>query len=131
MLLLLSAVIVEIMSRYRWIAYLGTAVLALTAADLMVQDFEIYYSMSMGEGVAVAYPRWAAWTVRISILVLCMTTRRWWPDGRAGSAEDVSDESVHSLEGVLDQAPAAFDTSAPEPVAAGNRRTRPKFRRHP
>ena len=29
MLLLLSAVIVEIMSRYRWIAYLGTAVLAL------------------------------------------------------------------------------------------------------
>ena len=131
MLLFLSAVIVEIMSRYRWIAYLGTAVLALTAADLMVQDFEIFYRTRMGQGVDVAYPRWAAWTVRISILVLCLTTKWWWPDGSAKPAEDAVDESAHSLERVLDQAPLVFDASAPEPVAAANRRVRPKFRRDP
>ena len=119
------------MSRYRWIAYLGTAVLALTAADLMVQDFEIFYRTRMGQGVDVAYPRWAAWTVRISILVLCLTTKWWWPDGRAKPAEDAVDESAHSLERVLDQAPLVFDASAPEPVAAANRRVRPKFRRDP
>ena len=50
MLLFLSAVIVEIMNRYRWIAYLGTAVLALTAADLMVQDFELFYRTRMDQG---------------------------------------------------------------------------------
>jgi YjbE family integral membrane protein len=102
MLLLLSAVIVEIMSRYRWIAYLGTAVLALTAADLMVQDLEIFYGARLGQGVEAAYPFWAAWTVRISILVLCLTTKVWWPDGRAKPAEDTVDEPAHSLERVLD-----------------------------
>jgi YjbE family integral membrane protein len=131
MLLLLSAVIVEIMNRYRWIAYLGTAVLALTAADLMVQDFEFFYRTRMHQGADVAYPRWAAWTVRISILVLCLTTKRWWPDGRARPAEGAVDKSAHSLEKVLDQAPLVFEASAPEPVAAANRRVRPKFRSDP
>jgi len=98
---------------------------------LMVQDFEILYRTRMGQGVAVAYPRWAAWTLRISIVVLCLTTKWWWPDGSAKPAEDAVDESAHSLERVLDQAPVVFDASAPEPVAAGNRRLRFKVRRDP
>jgi YjbE family integral membrane protein len=102
MLLLLSAVIVEIMNRHHWIVYLGTAVLALTAADLMVQDFEIYYRTRMAQGDGVSYPRWAAWTVRIGILTLCLTTKWWWPDGRAKPAEDSVDEPASSLERVLD-----------------------------
>jgi YjbE family integral membrane protein len=102
MLLLLSALIVEIMSRYRWIAYLGTAVLAFTAADLMVQDLELYYRTRLAHGAEVGYPTWAAWTVRIGILVICLTTKRWWPGGRARPAEGAADESAHSLERVLD-----------------------------
>ena len=43
MLLLLSAVIMEIMSRYRWIAYAGAAVLAWTAAEMMVHDLDTFY----------------------------------------------------------------------------------------
>ena len=38
------------MNRYRWIVYLGTAVLALTAADLMVQDFESSLQIENGPG---------------------------------------------------------------------------------
>ena len=102
MLLLLSAVIVEIMSRYRWIAYLGTAVLALTAADLMVQDFEIFYQTRMPSGSRFRLPAWAAWTVRISVLVICLTTKKWWPDGSTKLADDPQDESAHTLERVLD-----------------------------
>jgi YjbE family integral membrane protein len=102
MLLLLSAVIVEIMSRYHWIAYLGTAVLALTAADLMIQDFEIYYRTTMAPGDGVAYPTWAGWTVRISILVLCLTTKWWWPDRHAKPSEVSVNEPADSLERVLD-----------------------------
>ena len=48
MLLLLSAVIMEIMSRYRWIAYAGAAVLAWTAAEMMVHDLESHLRGSMG-----------------------------------------------------------------------------------
>ena len=92
--------------------------LAWTAADMMVHDLEIFYRTRWASGVDVAFPRWAAWTVRISILVLCLTTKWWWPDGRAKPAEDAVDESAHSLERVLDQAPVVFDASAPEPVAA-------------
>src|SRR5271165_7073592 len=131
MILALSTAIVAIMNRYRWIVYAGAAVLALTAASMMVQDLEVFCSTRMGQGVDVAYPRWAAWTVRISILVLCLTTKWWWPDGGAKQVEDAVDESAHSLERVLDQAPLVFNASAPEPVAAANRRVRPKFRRDP
>ena len=43
MLVLLSAVIMEIMSRYRWIAYAVAAILAWTAADMMIHDLDTFY----------------------------------------------------------------------------------------
>jgi YjbE family integral membrane protein len=108
MLLLLSAVIVEIMSRHRWIAYLGTAVLALTAADLMVQDVELFYKSQMPQASSSEYPRWAAWSIRIGILILCLTTKRWWPGGDARPVAEPVSEPAHSLEGVLDESHAQY-----------------------
>ena len=84
MLLLLSAVIMEIMSRYRWIAYAGAAVLAWTAADMMVHDLETIYAARWGPEVLLAFPAWAAWFIRIGTVLLCLTTKWWWP----GSSPD-------------------------------------------
>ncbi len=131
MLLLLSAVIVEIMSRYRWIAYVGTAVLALTAADLMLQDCEVFYRTRMAQGVELAFPHWAAWTLRIGILAICLTTRWWWPGAHGAHAEDSSSESERPAQGKggLHHAAASFRDTAREPVAAGGHRVWPRFRR--
>ncbi len=102
MILALSTAIVEIMNRYRWIVYLGTAVLALTAASMMIQDFEVLYRSRMAQGVDVRFPRWAAWTVRIAVLIICLTTNKWWPGGDEEPAEQVAEQSNHALERVLD-----------------------------
>jgi YjbE family integral membrane protein len=102
MILALSTAIVAIMNRYRWIVYAGTAVLALTAASMMIQDVEVYYGSRLGEGTEATYPRWAAWTIRISVLVLCMTANRWLPGGSAKPAQGPVDESARPLERVLD-----------------------------
>ncbi len=79
MLLLLSAVIMEIMSRYRWIAYAGAAVLAWTAGEMMVHDIESLYAVRWGRDLQVAFPAWASWLLRIGTVLLCMTTKWWWP----------------------------------------------------
>jgi YjbE family integral membrane protein len=105
MLLLLSAVIMEIMNRYRWIAFLGAAVLALTAADMMVEDLGHLFKAWWGQGTDIQIPFWAAWTIRLGVMVLCLTTNRWWPGGST-PVEDPPARSQHSLEGVLDQSDA-------------------------
>ncbi len=104
MLLLLSAVIMEIMSRYRWIAYLGAAVLAWTAADMMVHDLDQIVSGGWGRELAHHLPMWAAWTLRLGVTLLCLTTNLWWPTSRAEATieHDDQDQAVHSLEHVLD-----------------------------
>jgi YjbE family integral membrane protein len=102
MLLLLSAVIMEIMNRYRWIVYLGAGVLAWTAADMMVHDLELILAVIWGEGIEIAFPAWAAWSLRIGVLWICMTTNWWWPGGRSESAKDAAEES-RPLESVLDR----------------------------
>ena len=48
----------------------GHAVLALTAASMMIQDFEILYRSRMAPGADARFPRWAAWTVRIAVLII-------------------------------------------------------------
>jgi YjbE family integral membrane protein len=102
-LLFLSALIVEIMSRYRWIAYVGAAVLALTAANMMVEDLEVWYRTGGGHGAAGDFPSWAAWTLRAVVLALCVTTNRWWPKPRVQN-EDSSSATQDSrpMERVLD-----------------------------
>ncbi len=104
MLLLLSAVIMEIMSRYRWIAYLGAAVLAWTAADLMVHDLDQIFTGRWGGGIEAHFPVWAAWTLRIGVTLLCLTTNWWWVGVRTSAEAEHSDQdqSVPSLEHVLD-----------------------------
>src|SRR5271165_5214606 len=79
MLLLLSAVIMEMMSRDRWIAYAGAAVLAWTAGEMMVHDLEALYAVRWGLNVVVAFPGWGSWFIRIGTVLLCMTTKWWWP----------------------------------------------------
>ena len=61
MLVLLSAVIMEIMSRYRWIAYAGAAVLAWTAADMMIHDLDTFYRTRWAPGGEAGFPTWAAY----------------------------------------------------------------------
>jgi YjbE family integral membrane protein len=78
-LLLLSAVVMEVMNRYRWIAYAGAAVLAWTAAEMMVHDLESLYVARWGLDVAVHLPSWASWSLRIATVLLVVTTKWWWP----------------------------------------------------
>jgi YjbE family integral membrane protein len=104
MLLLLSAVIMEIMNRYRWIAYVGAAVLAWTAADMMVHDLDQIVKGGWGREIAAHFPVWAAWTLRIGVTLLCLTTNKWWPGARDMSTVEHAgqDQPAHSLEHVLD-----------------------------
>jgi YjbE family integral membrane protein len=102
MLLLLSAVIMEIMSRYCWIAYLGGAVLAWIAADMTVHDLELLYRTRLAQGIDVTFPRWAPWTIRVGVLFLCLTTNWWWPGPRARPSEESVNESARTYERVLD-----------------------------
>jgi YjbE family integral membrane protein len=88
-LLLLSAVVMEVMNRYRWIAYAGAAVLAWTAAEMMVHDLESLYAVRWGHDVVVAFPAWASWLLRIGTVLLCLTKKWWWP----GSPDDSSSGS--------------------------------------
>jgi YjbE family integral membrane protein len=81
-LLFLSALIMEIMSRYRWIAYVGAAVLALTAANMMLEDLDVWYKARWGHGVEGGFPSWAAWLLRAVVLAVCVTTNWWWPKPR-------------------------------------------------
>jgi YjbE family integral membrane protein len=102
-LLFMSALITELMSRYRWIAYVGAAVLALTAANMMVEDLDIWYKSSVGHGPADGFPSWAAWTLRVVVVAVCVTTNRLWPKPRVEHV-DTSPEKQDSrpMERVLD-----------------------------
>jgi len=98
MLLLLSAVIMEIMNRYRWIAYAGAAVLAWTAAEMMVHDLEAIYAARWGHDVLVALPAWASWLIRIGTVLLCLTTKWWWPGSSVDSSSGSQPSSTSSTE---------------------------------
>jgi YjbE family integral membrane protein len=102
MLLLLSAVIMEIMSKYRWIAYLGAAVLALTAADMMVHDLDQIFKGQWGGEINVHFPVWAAWTLRIGVTLICLTTNWWWPGARTSGSRANENEPTRPLEHVLE-----------------------------
>ena len=104
MLLLLSAVIMEIMNRYRWIAYVGAAVLAWTAADMMVHDLDQVFKSDWGQSVRGYFPVWAAWALRVGVTVLCLTTNWWWPSDRSDSGTENAgqDQPAPSLEHALE-----------------------------
>jgi YjbE family integral membrane protein len=109
-LLLMSAVVTEIMNRYRWIAYAGAAVLAWTAAEMMVHDLEALYAARWGQDGPGALMQGASWLLRIGTLLLCLTTKLWWPrsshehsaDSQLSSASLTEDPSEQPMERILD-----------------------------
>jgi YjbE family integral membrane protein len=102
MLLLLSAVIMEMMRRYRWIAYLGAGVLAWTAADLMVHDLDQIFKSRWGGELDGQFPVWAAWALRVGLTLVCLTTNWWWPGARRRQEPGPEDRSHSTLERVLE-----------------------------
>jgi YjbE family integral membrane protein len=85
MLVLLSAIIMEIMSRYRWIAWAGAAVLAWTAADMMIHDFDTLYRARWAPDGETHIPGWAAYATRFIVVIFCTTTNWWRPKARGGN----------------------------------------------
>lgn len=67
-----SSAILAIMDRYRWIVYGGTAVLALTAAQMIYHDIEAL--PAVGQWVL---PAWAGWAFRGAIVAACFSTPVW------------------------------------------------------
>ncbi|MDG3005318.1 TerC family protein [Paludisphaera mucosa] len=105
MLLFLSAIITEIMSRYRWIAYAGAALLAWTAADMMAHDLHEFFHAGYVAGWP-EFPQWGVWALRIGLVTLCLTIN-WWLPGSARPAA-YSHES--------EPEPAAETAAGPAPV---------------
>jgi YjbE family integral membrane protein len=101
MILLLSALIMEIMVRYRWIAYLGAAVLAWTAAEMMLHDLEFFYKARNPPQPELRLPRWEEWSIRLGLLWLCMTTKWWWPGPRENAAARSERLSLSTLQRML------------------------------
>ncbi|AMV37459.1 TerC family protein [Planctomyces sp. SH-PL62] len=79
MLLFLSAVITEIMNRYRWIVYAGAALLAWTAADMMAHDLHDFFHKGYVAGWP-EFPAWGLWALRFTLVALCLTVNIWLPD---------------------------------------------------
>ncbi len=81
-ILAFSTTIIAIMDRFRWISYLGTAVLAATAGQLMWHDVESlqtgFLAMHKMSGLSTA----AGWFFQAIVVVGCLTSNRWWPSGR-------------------------------------------------
>jgi len=98
MLVLLSAIITEIMSRYRWIVYAGAAVLAWTAGDMMIHDIDRFYRTRWAPDGEAGFPTWAAYAIRIGLVIVCMTTKKWWPGARATQTPALAEASARPVE---------------------------------
>ena len=81
MLLFLSALITEIMRRWRFIAYLAVALLAIAAGEMMGHDLHdlFAYMQSHGRPHWPVFPDWAKWALEAALVVLCLTVNWWWP----------------------------------------------------
>ena len=79
MILALSTAIVALMSRFRWIVYLGTAVLAIAAANMMANDLVLAKQWSLGLSQHAENTMLAVWPLRLALVVICLTSGHWWP----------------------------------------------------
>jgi YjbE family integral membrane protein len=102
MILSLSAVIMAILNRYHWIVYAGTAVLALTAAEMMEHDLDFLRIAALGGKDESGLPAWVKWTLRASVVIACLTSHWWWPKPKAVPAEEPVDQTSRPLESVID-----------------------------
>ncbi|MGD0044097.1 MAG: TerC family protein [Isosphaeraceae bacterium] len=82
MILALSTAIVAIMSRFRWIVYLGTGVLALAAANMMAHDIEAARQFGVTVSQHAGSDVHGVWPLRLALVVVCLTSNYWWPRGR-------------------------------------------------
>jgi YjbE family integral membrane protein len=86
MILALSTAVMAIMSRFRWIVYLGTGVLALAAANMMVHDIEAAKQLSVTVSRHASSVGQGVWPLRLALVVVCLTSNYWWPRGRSWGA---------------------------------------------
>ncbi|MBV8556249.1 MAG: TerC family protein [Planctomycetaceae bacterium] len=78
MILICSNAILTLMNRFRWLAFVGAAVLALTAAGMMEHDLEFAKMLGHARDPD-RWPFWADWTFRGTVMSGCLTSSRWWP----------------------------------------------------
>lgn len=104
MLVLLSAIIMEIMNRYRWLAFAGAGVLAWTAADMMIHDIDSFHRNHWAPEVDGGFPFWAAYAVRVALVLICLTPKWWWPPARDDMSSDADERSAshHSVESAVE-----------------------------
>ena len=98
----LMSVLVAALWRFRGL-FVGAAVLALTAANMMVEDLDVWYKTRWRHGAADVFPSWAAWTLRVVVVAVCVTTNRGWPKDRIQHADPSSaKQDSRPMERVLD-----------------------------
>jgi YjbE family integral membrane protein len=85
-MLAFSTTIVRIMDRFRWLAYVGTAVLAVTAAQLMWHDLASLPSLILAAGAPARLPDWGGWILQGVVAGACLTSNLWWPGERLEAA---------------------------------------------
>lgn len=98
MILTLRTIIMAVMNRYRWIVYVGTAILALTAAQMMQDDLEALVPAAPVHHDHASASDLSGWPLRLLVLSVCLTSNRWWPrdspredsEARSGSSKPVS-----------------------------------------
>jgi len=59
-----SAVIARLMNRFKWLVYLGSVILAYTAADMLLHKR--------------ALASYVTWIGHATVIVLVVTSRYWW-----------------------------------------------------
>jgi len=99
MILACSQVIVEVMNRFRWVAYVGAGVLALTATGMMRHDMESVSLLSSMSLNPVRIPLWADWAFRGGITGACLTFGLWRPRHPRGRADLVGKEQSFEMLG--------------------------------
>ncbi|MFI5456497.1 MAG: hypothetical protein ACHRXM_13690 [Isosphaerales bacterium] len=70
------------MNRFRWVAFAGAGVLALTAAGMVRHDLESVSLLSSMSIIHVRFTPWADWALRGVIIGACLTSGFWWPRRR-------------------------------------------------
>lgn len=80
-ILAFSTTIIAIMDRFKWISYLGTAVLAATAGQLMWHDLETLQVAIFVTHKVSGFAAAAGWVFQAAVVCGCLTSNRWWPNG--------------------------------------------------
>jgi len=78
-ILVFSSTIIQILDRFRWIVYAGTAVLAATSAQMMMHDLNTLAARMMGSMHEASLPGWSFWMVQMLFVGGCLTSVHWWP----------------------------------------------------